>query len=135
MRTNALLVLMVTLFGGVTGAASQELAPWQKHIQWSLGNQGPVECPADFISHGVADCYQNQLLKDGCGDFCTNLPPGLTGRACAMARAVILAKNGQCAAAFNLAIISQCHNGAAQQDYKNIGMQAVCQELTLYSPM
>lgn len=66
-------------------------------VDWSLGNStGPdrVNCPGDY----------------------TEIPACLTqgGRACYAQKAVQRAKDGDCAGALRLMLVTQCHNAGAQ---------------------
>ncbi|MGO7954919.1 hypothetical protein [Rhizobium leguminosarum] len=115
-------------------AACQELEPWQKDVEWSFGNSGPVECPAEWQTHGLADCLLTGTVKNILGDLANSAPPGIANRSCAMLRAMVLAKNGACAGSYQIMLLTQCHNPQAQDRIKAVGQQRVCSEIGLYSP-
>jgi len=83
---------------------------WMKHIDWSIGNTGPVDCPEQYLA-----TYPECIFGGG--------------RACLMSKAIESAKANNCSWAFRLTLITQCHNGAAQTSIANAGQDAVCNYL------
>jgi hypothetical protein len=83
---------------------------WMDHIDWSIGNTGPVDCPEQYLA-----TYPECIFGGG--------------RACLMSKAIEAAKANNCSWAFRLTLITQCHNGAAQTDIANAGQDAVCSYL------
>ena len=81
---------------------------WQANIEWSIQDKGNVECPSEFAKFKNA----RVCLSEG-------------GRSCLMRGAVELAKQGDYETAFEMAIVSQCHNPAAAETIKSAGPQAV----------
>jgi hypothetical protein len=83
---------------------------WQTNIDWSIGNTGPVDCPEQY-----AATYPECIFKGG--------------RSCLMRKAIDSAKANNDSWAFQLTLITQCHNSAAQTSIANAGQQAVCDYL------
>jgi hypothetical protein len=83
---------------------------WQNHIDWSIGNHttdpGETNCPDQYAATEPA------CILGG-------------GRACLMARAIDSAKANNYAYAMRLTLITQCHNGGAQQEIAAAGQRAV----------
>ena len=109
--STMLVVSSLLLVLGFTHARAQGGKPdWQKHIDWSIGNHttdpGETNCPDQY-----AATEPNCILGGG--------------RACLMARAIDSAKANNYAYAFRLTLITQCHNGGAQQAIGAAGQQAV----------
>jgi hypothetical protein len=92
-------------------AFGQDKPDWQKHIDWSIGNHttdpGETNCPDQYIATEPA------CITGG-------------GRQCLMSRAVDSAKANNCSYAFRLTLITQCHNGGAQQAIGAAGQGSVC---------
>jgi hypothetical protein len=93
---------------------AQNRPNWQNHVDWSIGNHttdpGETNCPDQYAATETA------CIVGG-------------GRACLMARAIDSAKANNCSYAFRLTLITQCHNGGAQQEIGRAGQQAVCDYL------
>ncbi len=82
-----------------------------QNINWSIGNTGAPDCPDQYAA------YPECLL------------PGRGNRACLMQKAIQSARDNDCANAFRVTLITQCHNGGAQQSIAASGQQAVCNYL------
>jgi Trypsin len=83
-------------------------ADWMAHIDWSTTNRdagGSTDCPS-------------QYPYPGCILF--------GGRACLMSEAIASAKAGDCANAFRVTKVTQCHNPQARQSITIAGQDAVC---------
>jgi hypothetical protein len=110
----ALGCLLALTLGTVIPGFAQSPEVWQGHINWSIGNNtsdpGETNCPDQYAATEPA------CIVGG-------------GRACLMARAIDSAKANNCAYALRLTLITQCHNGAAQQAIGGAGQQAVCNYL------
>jgi hypothetical protein len=81
---------------------------WQADIDWSIQDTGTVECPSEFAK------FQNARVCLSGG-----------GRKCLMQGAIDSAKHGDYKTAFEMAIVSQCHNPAAVETITSAGPQAV----------
>jgi uncharacterized membrane protein len=84
---------------------------WQRHLDWSIHNHdagGSTDCPLDYRYPG---CVING------------------GRACLMTHAIESAHAHDCANAFRLALITQCHNSEAAQTIQAAGQNEVCNYL------
>jgi hypothetical protein len=81
------------------------------NINWSIGNTGAPDCPEQYAA------YPECLL------------PGRGNRSCLMSKAIQSAKDNDCANAFRLTLITQCHNAGAQQSIAAAGQEAVCNYL------
>lgn len=92
-------------------AFSQDKPDWQKHIDWSIGNH--------TTDPGETNCVDQYLATEA-----ACITGG--GRACLMARAIDSAKANNCSYAMRLTLITQCHNGGAQQAIGAEGQAAVC---------
>jgi hypothetical protein len=90
--------------------ASADQPDWQKHLNWSIGNH--------TTDPGETNCVEQYLATE---------PACVTGggRACLMQRAINSAKANNYDYAFRLSLITQCHNGSAQQQIGSAGKQAV----------
>ena len=89
-----------------SGAAS---ANWVDGINWSIGNStGPdqLNCPEQYVATEPRAAFEG-------------------GRAALMRRAIESAKAGNYPYAFRLALITQCHNAAAQAELAAAGQKAV----------
>jgi cellulose biosynthesis protein BcsQ len=93
-------------------AAQSQLAglnsTWQANINWSINDSGPVECPSQFTEFKTG----SQCVFGG-------------GRKCLMAAAIDAAKHGDYKTAFNMAVVTQCHNPSAAETIRTAGPQAV----------
>ncbi len=81
---------------------------WITNIEWSIRDTGPVNCPEQYSL--VTDCRTE-------------------GRACVMRRAIQLARLQECGQAYDLTMVTQCHNPAAQKSIAAAGVDQVCQYL------
>ncbi len=110
--TGALLLVVSAPLS--TFCQGQNQPDWQKHIDWSIGNHttdpGETNCPDQYVATEPA------CVTGG-------------GRACLMSRAIESAKANNCSYAMRLTLITQCHNGGAQQAIGGAGQQAVCSYL------
>jgi hypothetical protein len=97
-------------FSAMTAVA--EKPDWQKGIDWAIGDTGPVDCPAQY-----AATYPECIFKGG--------------RSCLMSKAIDAAKANNCSWAFQLTLITQCHNSAAQTALAIAGQQAICDYLKI----
>jgi hypothetical protein len=100
--------------GGASTALSQNIPDWQAHINWSIGNH--------TTDPGETNCVEQYVATE---------PACITGggRACLMARAIDSAKANNCSYAMRLTLITQCHNGGAQQAIGGAGQASVCNYL------
>jgi hypothetical protein len=110
-RRSALVFCSLFLIAASTYEVSAQTKPrWQSHIDWSIGNHtsdpGETNCPDQYAATEPA------CIIGG-------------GRACLMARAIDSAKANNYAYAFRLTLITQCHNGGAQQEIAAATQQAV----------
>jgi len=103
-------LLMLTISTALPGVA-QRKPDWQSDIDWSIGNHttdpGETNCQDQYAATEPA------CIVGG-------------GRQCLMVRAIDSAKANNCAYAMRLTLITQCHNGQAQQGIGGAGQQAVC---------
>src|SRR6266496_5906326 len=98
-------LLMLTSGTAIPGFA-QGKPGWQSHIDWSIGNHttdpGETNCPDQYAATEPA------CIVGG-------------GRQCLMVRAIDSAKANNCSYAMRLTLITQCHNGQAQQEIGGAG--------------
>ena len=83
---------------------------WHVNVDWPAQNTdagGSVDCPADYVSAGVG-----YAVLAG-------------GRAAVINAALFAAYKGDFNHAFDLVLLTQCHNPDAQQDLLNAGQRAV----------
>lgn len=80
-------------------------ADWMLHLKWSIADRGPVDCLEQYRE--LPECIYGG------------------GRSCVMRKAILEAKSGDYASALRLSLITQCHNGAAQNAIAKAGQQAV----------
>jgi hypothetical protein len=106
-------ILLLTL-GGAASMLGQGKPDWQANIDWSIGN--------NTSDPGETNCVDQYVATE---------PACITGggRACLMARAISSAKANNCSYAMRLTLITQCHNGGAQQTIGGAGQDAVCNYL------
>ena len=106
-------ILSLTL-SGLPHAFGQDKPDWQHHIDWSIGNH--------TTDPGETNCVDQYAATE---------PACITGggRSCLMARAIDSAKANNCSYALRLTLITQCHNGGAQQAIGAAGQGAVCNYL------
>jgi len=92
-----------------TSAAAQKPA-YQSDIDWAATNfatGGSVDCPQQYVSEGVAPAIF------------------VGGRSAVINEALLAAYNQDFSRAFNLVLLTQCHNPDEQQDLNNVGQKAV----------
>jgi len=103
-RLIAALALVLSLGGTAR-------ADFKGSLDWCIGNHttdpGETNCEANYVA------TYPECLTGG-------------GRACLMTKAIASAKANDCANAFRLSKICQCHNGAAATEIGNAGESAVC---------
>lgn len=108
MRLRMTVVAMLLVF---VGATPEAFADFKDSLQWCIGNYsrdpGETNCPGDYVA------TYPECLTGG-------------GRACLMSKAIQAAKANDCANAFRLAQICQCHNDGARDEIRAAGPQAVC---------
>ena len=80
---------------------------WQVGILWAKGDSGAVDCPQLYGA-----TYPECIFKGG--------------RSCLMSKALDSAKANNCSWAFQLTLITQCHNGAAAMSLAKAGQDNVC---------
>jgi len=99
---------------------SQEPAPGtiEHDILWAKGDTGNVNCPYAYTNLGVETCIAND------------------GRKCVIGRAISEAKRNECSNAFQLVMLTQCHdNGKEARDRLNrAGTAPVCSFLKTLDP-
>jgi hypothetical protein len=112
--TPILTCTMILALSSLSPAFGQDKPDWQKHIDWSIGN--------NTTDPGETNCVDQYLATE---------PACVTGggRACLMSRAINSAKANNCAYAMRLTLITQCHSGGAQQAIGGAGPDAVCSYL------
>jgi hypothetical protein len=105
------LVVFVLFVGLPLHLFAQDKPDWQKHIDWSIGNE--------TTDPGETNCIDQYVATE---------PACITGggRACLMRRAIDSARANNCSYAMRLTLITQCHNGGAQQAIGGAGQDAVC---------
>jgi hypothetical protein len=109
-----LVCILLLIPSGLTDAFAQDKPDWQHHIDWSIGNH--------TTDPGETNCVDQYAATE---------PACITGggRSCLMARAIDSAKANNCSYALRLTLITQCHNGGAQQAIGAAGQGAVCNYL------
>lgn len=83
---------------------------WTAHIDWAAHNSdagGSVDCPAQYIENGI-----EYAIVTG-------------GRSVVINRALFEAYDQHFDTAFNLVLMTQCHNPGAQQELINAGLKDV----------
>jgi len=135
MKIGRTISFALTIILYASASESQSLEPWQRDIEFSFNDSGVVECPVEWQTHGLADCLLTGTVKNILGDLADSAPSGIANRSCASLRAMYLAKKGACYPAYEIMLLTQCHNGQAQERLRSVGMQKVCSELQLYSPL
>lgn len=84
---------------------------WMANVDWSITNSdagGSTDCPLEYP-------YPGCVLSGG--------------RACLMIQAIASAKANDCANAFRVTRLTQCHNPKARQSISEAGQDAVCRYL------
>lgn len=107
-------ILLLALAGAAATSSpthAQWKPDWQKHCDQCIGYY--TAKPDDVHCVGQYQTTYAECLTGG-------------GRACLMSKAMAFAKSGDCERAFNLTLICQCHNGAAQDQLRAAGPRAVC---------
>jgi len=110
MRAHRREVFLASFIGLLTLLAFRVLADkpeWQSNIDWSIGNTGAPDCVNQYLA------TEPRCLTEG-------------NRSCLMRRAIESAKSENCSYAMRLTLITQCHNGHAQQTIGAAGEAAVC---------
>jgi hypothetical protein len=98
----------------LSSISSAQHADWQSHVDWAASNPdagGSTNCPDQYVAAGIPEC-----IVSG-------------GRACLMAKARQAAKAGNCTYAFQLVLLTQCHNAGARDALSSSGEKAVCSYL------
>jgi hypothetical protein len=105
---------LLLLAPSLNAASGQDQPDWQKHLDWSIGN--------NTTDPGETNCVEQYVATE---------PACITGggRACLMARAIDSAKANNCSYAMRLSLITQCHSGQAQAAIGAAGEPAVCSYL------
>lgn len=80
---------------------------WQMDIDWARGDTGGVDCPALYMA-----TYPECIYKGG--------------RSCLMSKAIDSAHANNCSWAFQLTLITQCHNSSQAIALAQAGQQAIC---------
>ena len=88
---------------------AQNKEGWKIGVDWARGDTGAADCPQLYVAT-YPECLWNGR-----------------NRACLMEKAIASAKANDCANAFRLTVITQCHNGAASTELGGAGEAAVCQ--------
>lgn len=119
--------LLLILVCGWTMAA-QPAPDWQLHLDWSIHDQGHVDCGEQYSPYPTcAVCTPDWKGHPDC------LERG--GRACMMSYAIRDAREGHCDIALQESLVTQCHNGAAQRAIEAAGSAAVCRYLRSKTPL
>jgi hypothetical protein len=109
-RSISIGVALLAMSAVLTMKSRADKPDWQKHIDWSIGNTGAPDCADQYVA------TEPKCLTEG-------------NRSCLMRRAIDSAKHNNCDYAFRLTLITQCHNGGAQQQIGAAGKAAVCEYL------
>lgn len=108
--------------------AAQQAPDWQIHLNWSIHNQGHVDCGEQYSPYPTcAVCPPDWKGHPDC------LAHG--GRACMMSYAINNARAGRCDLAFAESLVTQCHNGTARRAIETAGSPAVCRYLRSQTPL
>jgi predicted Rossmann-fold nucleotide-binding protein len=95
----------------VVACAAGARADLKENLDWCIASRtadlGMIDCPEQYVK-----TYPECVMGGG--------------RACLMENAVRSAKANDCANAFRLALICQCHNDGARKEFVSAGAQAVC---------
>ncbi len=87
---------------------AQNKEGWKIGVDWARGDTGAADCPQLYVAT-YPECLWNGR-----------------NRACLMEKAIASAHADDCANAFRLTVITQCHNGAAATELGGAGEAAVC---------
>jgi hypothetical protein len=103
-RFFTLLVLMTA------SSMAVQAQTWHQHIDWAATNGdagGSVDCPTNYVSMGLA-----YAIVAG-------------GRSAVINEALFAAYKGDTNRAYQLVLMTQCHNGGAQQELLQAGQGPV----------
>jgi hypothetical protein len=98
----------------ITGAAVAQAQSWTQDVDWSATNTdagGSVDCPGNYLSMGVG-----YAIASG-------------GRSAVINEALFAAYRGDVGRAYQLVLLTQCHNPEAQQGLLQAGQGAVVEYL------
>jgi hypothetical protein len=115
-KALSLVIPVVLVFSQVTTA--QDKPDWQKHIDWASSDTGAPDCPWLYVTSDLQGCLALGLAT---GNHSGN-------RSCVIQLAGIAARTGDQrlqGVAFSYVLLTQCHNGGAQQAIINAGPGAV----------
>jgi hypothetical protein len=120
MRKTFAIALLAGLlgFGGMT-VEHASAGDWQGILAWCVDNTGAPDCEGLYHTLGADDCL---ALGIGGGT-------GAGNRQCLIHKARLMASQGHCQVAFQLARACQCHNGNALREVDGAGVSAVCKWL------
>jgi len=108
--SSSLTMLLFILICGLSlpQSASAQKPEWQINVDWPATNTGVVDCPDQYLANGVPWAIWPDL-----------------GRAEAIRVALFAIRHGDYGRAWNLVLMTQCHNRHAQQTLIYAGQQAV----------
>jgi hypothetical protein len=108
--------------------AAQQAPDWQIHLNWSIHDQGHVDCGEQYSPYPTcAVCTPNWKGHPDC------LKRG--GRARMMSYAIRDARAGRCDLAMEESLVTQCHNGAARHAIEAARSSRVCRYLRNQTPL
>jgi hypothetical protein len=111
--------LLAIVFCACVVAAQQSPPDWQIHLDWSIHDQGHVDCGEQYSPYPTcAVCTPDWKGHPDCLDR--------GGRACVMSYAIRDARSGHCDLALEEALVTQCHNSAARKAITGAGISKVC---------
>ncbi|MDD0841499.1 hypothetical protein [Pseudomonas sp. Gutcm_11s] len=96
----------ILLFTAMLASQSSYAYTWQEHLEWSSNDDGAKDCPTQYTALG-GDAAQ-----------CPN-------RECLMVHARTAASNNNYGRAFQIVLVTQCHNKSAQQSIQQAGQKKV----------
>jgi hypothetical protein len=99
-------------------ASAQDKPDWQRHIDWASTDHGAPDCPWLYVTSDLQVCLAKGVLT---GNTDGN-------RSCVIGLASSLAKSGTPqgqALAYQYVLLTQCHNGGAQQTLRDAGQYNV----------
>jgi hypothetical protein len=118
---------LVLVFCACTVAA-QQAPDWQIHLDWSIRDQGHVDCGEQYSPYPTcAVCTPDWKGHPDC------LERG--GRACMMSYAIRDARAGDCDLALDESLVTQCHNACARRTIEVAGASRVCEYLRNKIPL
>jgi hypothetical protein len=94
----------------VAGSLSAQAQSWTQHVDWSATNSdvgGSVDCPQQYFALGVPE-----YIASG-------------GRSAVINEALFAAYRGDVGRAYQLVLLTQCHNPGAQGELIQAGQNAV----------